>query len=281
MTWYHDQNRWGRQWFVGSLTGQTCLHQSYWILGHFLEQGMQIHLARPSLVALCNLFLIKNLSPQRKWFIYHWAETCIHHTSPRETRRCKKKNQGKKKQKTGETIIYCDNKPIRSWSASFSTWLLARDVFSTPWHPRLSRNMIPLKLLSSIAPTSSGSTFKRAADLQTSKCFKRSLEQPDIHGYPMVNSYNGRLVIWVGGFKTWKSPMKCPSCLLDQFLQGFFWSFLFKLTQANVEIAVANVAVTIPDINRLCGPSWNGTGSCRKQWPQSPPLPGSTARIGS
>lgn len=131
ITWYHDQNRWGRQWFVGSLTGQTCLHQSYWILGHFLEQGMQIHLARPSLVALCNLFLTKNLSPQRKWFIYHWAETCIHYTSPRETRRCKKRSRGKK-QKTGETIIYCDNKPIGSWSGSFSTWLLARDVFSTP-----------------------------------------------------------------------------------------------------------------------------------------------------
>ena len=234
---------------------------------------MQIHLARPSLVALCNLFLTKNLSSQRKWFIYHWAETCIHYTSPRETRRCKKRTRGKKT-KNGETIIYCDNKPIGSWSGSFSTWLLA------PQHPRLSRNMIPLKLLSSIAPTSSGSTFK-GADLQTSKCFKRSLEKPDIHGYPMVNSYNGQLVIWVGGFKTWKSPMKRPSCLLDQLLQGFFWSFLFKLTQANVEIAVANVAVTIPDINRLCGPSWNGTGSCRKQWPQSPPLPGSTARTGS
>ena len=127
--------------------------------------------------------------------------------------------------------------------------------------------MIPLKLLSSIAPTSSGSTFKGAS--QTSKCFRRSLEHPDAHGYPIVNSYNGRLVIWVGGFKSWQSPMKCPSCLLDQFLQGFFWSFLFKLTQANVEIAVANVAVTIPDINRLWA-SWNSTRS-RKQWPQSPP----------
>lgn len=192
----------------------------------------------------------------------------------------KKEPGEKKKQKTGETTIYFDNKPIRSWSGSFFN-LTPGPRFFPPQHPRLSRNMIPLKLLSSIAPISSGSTFKGAADLQTSKCFKRSLEKPDIHGYPMVNSYNGRLVIWVGGFKTWKSPMKCPSCLLDQFLQGFFWSFLFKLTQANVEIAVANVAVTIPDINRLCGPSWNGIGSCRKQWPQSPPLPGSTARIGS
>lgn len=185
---------------------------------------MQIHLARPSLVALCNLFLTKNLSPQRKCFIYHWAETCILYTlyfSKRDTE-MQKKNQGKKKkQKTGETTIYFDNKPIRSWSGSFFN-LTPGPRFFPPQHPRLSRNMIPLKLLSSIAPISSGSTFKGAADLQTSKCFKRSLEKPDIHGYPMVNSYNGRLVIWVGGFKTWKSPMKCPSCLLDQFLQGFF-----------------------------------------------------------
>ena len=74
--------------------------------------------------------------------------------------------------------------------------------------------MVPLKLLSSIAPTSSGPTFKGASQQLTSKCFKRSLEHPDTHGYLMVNSYSGRLVIWVGGFKQWQFCMNNEMSIL-------------------------------------------------------------------